>query len=161
SASPPRDSSRRGARGPCGSGSTPGACGHTRPAAGWATTRPTASGRSWSGWRRTNHGRWTSAAAGTGRAARGSAGPAARRGTRPRSARGWLGDEAVHRVAPVLERLAAYEPRSVDIDGCVYREGLQAVRMSAGVAGNTVPDEAWLDVNFRCAPDRDTTEALD
>ena len=83
------------------------------------------------------------------------------RGVRAHSARSWLGDNAVHRLAPVLERLAAYEPRSVDIDGCVYREGLQAVRMSAGVAGNTVPDEAWLDVNFRCAPDRDTTEALD
>lgn len=83
------------------------------------------------------------------------------RGVRAHSARSWLGDNAVHRLAPVLDALAAYEPRSVDIDGCVYREGLQAVRMSAGVAGNTVPDEAWLDVNFRSAPDRDTAAALD
>lgn len=82
------------------------------------------------------------------------------RGVRAHSARSWLGDNAVHRLAPVLEALAAYGPRSVDIDGCVYREGLQAVRMSAGVAGNTVPDEAWLDVNFRSAPDRDTDAAL-
>ena len=82
------------------------------------------------------------------------------RGVRAHSARSWLGDNAVHRLAPVLGALAAYEPRSVDIDGCVYREGLQAVRMSAGVAGNTVPDEAWLDVNFRSAPDRDTDAAL-
>ena len=82
------------------------------------------------------------------------------RGVRAHSARSWLGDNAVHRLAPILAALAAYEPRSVDIDGCVYREGLQAVRMSAGVAGNTVPDEAWIDVNFRSAPDRDTDAAL-
>ncbi|HHX84581.1 MAG TPA: succinyl-diaminopimelate desuccinylase, partial [Actinomycetales bacterium] len=82
------------------------------------------------------------------------------RGIRAHSARSWLGDNAVHRLAPVLAALASYEARSVDIDGCVYREGLQAVRMSAGVAGNTVPDEAWLDVNFRSAPDRDTDAAL-
>lgn len=82
------------------------------------------------------------------------------RGVRAHSARSWLGDNAVHRLSPVLAALGAYEPRSVDIDGCVYREGLQAVRMSAGVAGNTVPDEAWVDVNFRSAPDRDTDAAL-
>ena len=82
------------------------------------------------------------------------------RGVRAHSARSWLGDNAVHRLAPVLAALARYAPREVEIDGCVYREGLQAVRMSAGVAGNTVPDEAWLDVNFRSAPDRDTDAAL-
>lgn len=82
------------------------------------------------------------------------------RGVRAHSARSWLGDNAVHRLAPVLGALGSYEPRSVDIDGCVYREGLQAVRMSAGVAGNTVPDEAWIDVNFRFAPDRDPEAAL-
>lgn len=83
------------------------------------------------------------------------------RGVRAHSARSWLGDNSVHRLAPVLTALAAYAARSVDIDGCVYREGLQAVRMSAGVAGNTVPDEAWLDVNFRSAPDRDPDAALE
>lgn len=82
------------------------------------------------------------------------------RGVRAHSARSWLGDNAVHRLSPVLAMLGEYEPRSVDIDGCVYREGLQVVRMSAGVAGNTVPDEAWLDVNFRSAPDRDAEAAL-
>ena len=81
-------------------------------------------------------------------------------GVRAHSARSWLGDNAIHRLAPVLSALERYRPRSVDIDGCVYREGLQAVRMSAGVAGNTVPDEAWVDVNFRFAPDRGTGDAL-
>ncbi|NLV80651.1 MAG: succinyl-diaminopimelate desuccinylase [Rhodococcus sp.] len=81
-------------------------------------------------------------------------------GVRAHSARSWLGDNAVHRLAPVLDRLARYEARSVDIDGCVYREGLSAVRIAGGVAGNVVPDEAELDVNFRFAPDRTPDAAL-
>jgi succinyl-diaminopimelate desuccinylase len=75
-------------------------------------------------------------------------------GRRAHSARSWLGDNAVHRAAEVLNRLAAYEPRRVEIDGCEYREGLQAVRITGGVAGNIVPDESVVTVNFRFAPDR-------
>ncbi|OZE80827.1 succinyl-diaminopimelate desuccinylase [Rhodococcus sp. 15-649-1-2] len=81
-------------------------------------------------------------------------------GTRAHSARSWLGDNAVHKLGAVLDRLTAYEARQVDIDGCVYREGLQAVRISGGVAGNVVPDAAELDVNFRFAPDRSVEQAV-
>jgi len=76
-------------------------------------------------------------------------------GRRAHSARAWLGDNAVHAAASLLARLAAYVPRDVDIDGCVYREGLQAVRIDGGVAGNVVPDRCTVTVNFRFAPDRD------
>jgi len=79
-------------------------------------------------------------------------------GRRAHSARSWLGDNAVHRAAEVLNRLAAYEARRVEIDGCEYREGLQAVKITGGVAGNIVPDECVVTVNFRFAPDR-TVEA--
>ncbi|WP_027498062.1 succinyl-diaminopimelate desuccinylase [Rhodococcus sp. JG-3] len=82
-------------------------------------------------------------------------------GTRAHSARSWLGDNAIHKFGAVLNRLAAYHARSVDIDGCVYREGLQAVRIAGGVAGNVVPDAAELDVNFRFAPDRSVDEAVE
>lgn len=75
-------------------------------------------------------------------------------GTRAHSARSWLGENAIHRAAEVLDRLNAYRPREVDIDGCVYREGLQAVGIQGGVAGNIVPDHAAVTVNFRFAPDR-------
>ena len=75
-------------------------------------------------------------------------------GHRAHSARSWLGDNAIHRAADVLNRLAAYEARRVTIDGCEYREGLQAVRIAGGVAGNVVPDECTVTVNFRFAPDR-------
>ena len=82
------------------------------------------------------------------------------RGRRAHSARSWLGDNAVHAAGEVLRRLSAYRPRDVDIDGCVYREGLQATGIRGGVAGNIVPDECVVLVNFRFAPDR-TVEAAE
>jgi succinyl-diaminopimelate desuccinylase len=82
-------------------------------------------------------------------------------GRRAHSARAWLGDNAIHRAAPVLAALAAYRPREVTIDGCTYREGLSAVRIEGGVAGNVVPDECSVSVNFRFAPDRSEEEAYE
>ena len=81
-------------------------------------------------------------------------------GTRAHSARAWLGDNAVHKLAPVLSRIAAYEPQTVDMDGLAYREGLNVVWLEAGVATNTLPDEAVLRVNFRFAPNRSADEAM-
>ena len=81
-------------------------------------------------------------------------------GTRAHSARAWLGDNAIHALAPLLERLGSYEPRRPVVDGLEYHEGLQAVRVEGGVAGNVVPDEAVLTVNHRFAPDRSEAEAL-
>lgn len=80
-------------------------------------------------------------------------------GARAHSARAWLGRNAIHRLAPSLATLAAYEGRRVEIDGCQFREGLQAVAVDGGVAGNVVPDRATLTVNFRFAPDRSQEEA--
>ncbi|MFD6351242.1 succinyl-diaminopimelate desuccinylase [Nocardia tengchongensis] len=82
-------------------------------------------------------------------------------GVRAHTARAWLGDNAIHRLAPILERLAAYAAREVEIDGCTYREGLSAVRVEGGVAGNVVPDVATVDVNFRFAPDRTLEQATE
>ena len=83
------------------------------------------------------------------------------RGTRAHSARSWLGDNAIHRAGEVLRRLAAYEARRVVIDGCEYREGLNAVGIGGGVAGNVIPDECVVSVNFRFAPDRSEEQAAD
>ena len=80
-------------------------------------------------------------------------------GIRAHSARSWMGDNAIHKLAPVLATLAAYEPRRVDIDGCEYREGLNAVGIGGGVAGNVIPDAGHVDVNFRFAPDRSVDDA--
>src|SRR5580704_1195471 len=81
-------------------------------------------------------------------------------GTRAHSARAWFCDNAIHKLGAVLDRLAAYQARSVEIDGCTYREGLSAVRIDGGVAGNVIPDAASVTVNFRFAPDRSPEAAL-
>jgi succinyl-diaminopimelate desuccinylase len=80
-------------------------------------------------------------------------------GRRAHSARSWLGINAIHAAAPVLQRLADHVARDVDIDGCIYREGLQAVAVQGGVAGNVIPDAASVTVNFRFAPDRSEAQA--
>ncbi|MBV9314858.1 MAG: succinyl-diaminopimelate desuccinylase [Pseudonocardia sp.] len=80
-------------------------------------------------------------------------------GRRAHSARSWLGRNAIHAAGEVLDRLNAYQPRRVEIDGCEYREGLQAVGIEGGVAGNVVPDACRVTVNFRFAPDRTVAEA--
>ena len=81
-------------------------------------------------------------------------------GRRAHSARSWLGSNAIHAAAPILDRLAAYRARQVSIGGCEYREGLQAVGIRGGVAGNVVPDACEVTVNFRFAPDRSEAAAL-
>jgi succinyl-diaminopimelate desuccinylase len=81
-------------------------------------------------------------------------------GTRAHSARAWLGDNAIHKLAKVLDRLCGYRARSVNIDGCTYREGLSAVRIDGGVAGNVIPDAASVTINFRFAPDRTVPQAF-
>ena len=80
-------------------------------------------------------------------------------GERAHSARAWKGVNAIHRAAPVLERLTAYEPRMPVIDGLTYHEGLNAVGISGGVAGNVLPDRCTVTVNYRFAPDRSEAEA--
>ncbi|TFV81684.1 succinyl-diaminopimelate desuccinylase [Microbacterium sp. dk485] len=80
-------------------------------------------------------------------------------GVRAHSARAWVGENAIHRAAPILARLAEYRPRDVEVEGLVYREGLNAVRISGGVAGNVIPDACEVEVNYRFAPSRTAEEA--
>jgi len=81
------------------------------------------------------------------------------RGVRSHSARAWRGVNAIHAASPVLDRLLAYVPRQPVIDGLTYHEGLNAVGISGGVAGNVVPDECRVNINHRFAPDRSEAEA--
>lgn len=81
------------------------------------------------------------------------------RGTRAHSARSWMGSNAIHDLAPVLNLLRDYEPRTPEVDGLVYHEGLNAVGIGGGVAGNVIPDEGVVTINYRFAPDRDLDDA--
>jgi succinyl-diaminopimelate desuccinylase len=82
-------------------------------------------------------------------------------GERSHSARSWKGDNAIHKAAGILARLQEYDARRPVIDGLEYHEGLNAVFIRGGVAGNVLPDECVVEVNFRFAPDRSEAEAAD
>jgi succinyl-diaminopimelate desuccinylase len=81
------------------------------------------------------------------------------RGARAHVARPWMGRNALHRAGHLLVAVDAYEPRRPVLDGCEYREALQAVFVEGGVAGNVVPDVATVTLNHRFAPDRTPDEA--
>nr|WP_196791091.1 succinyl-diaminopimelate desuccinylase [Motilibacter aurantiacus] len=83
------------------------------------------------------------------------------RGVAAHSARAWMGRNAIHEAGVLLDRLRAYEPRSVEVDGLVYKEGLNAVLVRGGVAGNVIPDECVVTVNYRFAPSLSVDEAAD
>jgi succinyl-diaminopimelate desuccinylase len=82
-------------------------------------------------------------------------------GHRSHSARSWMGSNAIHAAGDLLQRLAAYQAAEVEIDSLTYREGMNAVGIAGGVAGNVIPDECRVTVNYRFAPDKSEDEAAE
>ncbi|WP_353112240.1 succinyl-diaminopimelate desuccinylase [Microbacterium sp.] len=80
-------------------------------------------------------------------------------GVRAHSARSWVGENAIHGAAPILTRLAEYRAREIQVEGLGYREGLNAVRIGGGVAGNVIPDLCEVEVNYRFAPSKTIADA--
>lgn len=80
-------------------------------------------------------------------------------GKKAHSARPWMGENAIHKLAPALEKLSSYQPQTLTVDGLDYRESLNAVLATAGIATNVIPDLATLTVNYRFAPSRSGEEA--
>ena len=80
-------------------------------------------------------------------------------GARAHTARPWMGRNALHRAGRLLAALDDYQERHPVIDGCQYREALQAVFVEGGVAANVVPDRATVTLNHRFAPDRTVEQA--
>ena len=82
-------------------------------------------------------------------------------GQRAHTARPWMGRNAIHRLGAILCALEQWRERRPIIDGCEFREALQAVAVGGGVAGNVVPDAATVTINHRFAPDRNAQQAED
>ncbi|WP_372968149.1 succinyl-diaminopimelate desuccinylase [Microbacterium sp.] len=80
-------------------------------------------------------------------------------GVRAHAARAWIGENAIHRAAPILARLAEYRAREVPVEGLLYRESMSAVRITGGVAGNVIPDACEVEVNYRFAPSKSAADA--
>jgi succinyl-diaminopimelate desuccinylase len=81
-------------------------------------------------------------------------------GVRAHSARPWMGNNAIHRAAPLLARCADFDAATVNVDSLDYREALQVVRVEGGVANNVVPDRCTVVVNRRYAPSRPLEDAV-
>jgi succinyl-diaminopimelate desuccinylase len=81
------------------------------------------------------------------------------RGVRAHTARPFTGRNAIHRLGPLLSRVADWEGHTAMLDGCAYAEQIQAVAVDGGVASNVVPDAASVTLNFRYAPDRRMADA--
>ncbi|MDR1078423.1 MAG: succinyl-diaminopimelate desuccinylase [Propionibacteriaceae bacterium] len=75
------------------------------------------------------------------------------------AARSWLGHNAIHDMAAVLARLRDHRPDRVLVDGLEYREGLNAVTIEGGLAGNVIPDRCRVQVNYRFSPDKSPERA--
>lgn len=82
-------------------------------------------------------------------------------GARAHTARPWMGRNAIHRLAPVIDRINRWEPRRPLLDGCEYREAMQVVKIDGGMGNNVVPDRASITINHRFAPDHSLAQATD
>jgi succinyl-diaminopimelate desuccinylase len=82
-------------------------------------------------------------------------------GVRAHSARSWRGRNAIHGAGAIIDVLRSYRPREPEVDGLVYHEGLNAVGIAGGVAGNVIPHECVVTVNYRFAPDRSIEQAAE
>lgn len=80
-------------------------------------------------------------------------------GVKAHSARAWMGQNAIHGAAEILNRLNQYQTQEVEVDGLVYKESLNAVLISGGIATNVIPDHAKVTVNYRFAPSKSVADA--
>lgn len=84
------------------------------------------------------------------------------RGRAAHSARSWVGHNAIHDLLPILTVLSQWQQAGdhlVEVDGLTYHEGLNATTLHGGLAGNVIPPEATIQINYRFAPDKTAEQA--
>jgi succinyl-diaminopimelate desuccinylase len=75
------------------------------------------------------------------------------------SARPWLADNAIHRLARGVAQLADVPATEHVYDGLTFTEVVSATRIEGGIALNVVPDVAVARVNYRYPPGTSTEDA--
>lgn len=81
------------------------------------------------------------------------------RGRSGHSARPWLADNALHRAAQAIARLADVAPEHHDFGTLRYTEVVSALTLEGGIARNVIPDLAVAHVNYRYPPGTDAAAA--
>lgn len=82
------------------------------------------------------------------------------RGKKAHSARPWMGQNAIHKTAEILNRLNNFQTETVAVEGLDYKESLNAVLINGGIATNVIPDLATVTVNYRFAPSRSEDQVV-
>jgi succinyl-diaminopimelate desuccinylase len=81
------------------------------------------------------------------------------RGRTAHSARPWQGENAIHKAAPLLTRLAALEPVEYRDGDLSYLSVTSATMAEGGRARNVIPDEFRLNLSHRFTPDTTPEQA--
>ncbi len=75
------------------------------------------------------------------------------------SARPWLGENAILKASRLLDKLAALEPRPVEIKGLTFYEVMSPTLAAGGIARNVIPSRFELNVSYRFTPDLTVDQA--
>jgi succinyl-diaminopimelate desuccinylase len=75
------------------------------------------------------------------------------------SARPWQGENAIHKAAGLLARLARLEPEKILVDGLEWSKVTSATLASGGRGRNVIPDVFELNLNHRFGPTTTIDEA--
>ncbi len=80
-------------------------------------------------------------------------------GKRAHSARPWQGENAIHKAADFLKRLADYGVHEYEYDGMKFLEVMNATMVEFSGGRNIIPDKFVINVNYRFAPGKSIEEA--
>lgn len=80
------------------------------------------------------------------------------KGVPAHSARPWEGENAITKAGALMQELHERPPLKVDVEGLAFYEVLTPTMARGGLAKNVVPEEFWININYRFAPGRTLAE---